>query len=202
MSIMHASSTVANAAKSSAGFSPTTYGRISSNGHVAEGNDSEFNLGSAGPSASCDVAIWVIQTSTNCYIRVGINDDPNLVNTWYNTSGTSQGDPGNTNTTGATVYELGEQCDTVTINHTETTVAGSPTFTNPPSGGTYTDNSSFSPTTDTKYGREIQVLDLSSQTFTPQQGTCTFEVTFSKTGYDDVTVTFSISARALSQWEP
>jgi hypothetical protein len=201
MSIMHASSTVANAA-GAVGFSPTIFGRINANGLVAEGRDQEFAVGAPGPNASCDVAIWVIQTSDNCYIRVGINDDPNLVNTWYNTSGTSQGDPGNTNTTGATVYELGEQCDTVTIDHTETTDSGSPTFTNPPSGGTYTDNSSFSPTTDTKYGREIQVLDVSSTSLLAEEGTCTFAVTFAKTGYDNATVTFSIKARALANWEP
>jgi hypothetical protein len=200
---MHASSTVANAAKSSvAGFSPTIFGRISTNGHVAIGDDYHFNLGSAGPTASCDVAIWVIQTSTNCYIRVGINDDPNIVNTWYNTSGSAQGDPGNTSTTGATVYELGEQCDTVTIDHTDTTIASTPTFTNPPSGGSYTDNSAFSPTQDIKYGREIQVTDVSALNPIATEGTVTFAVTFSKTGYDDATVTFTIRAKALSEWEP
>lgn len=202
MSVVHAVATVANAAKSSAGFSPTTYGRISANGHVAVGDDYEFSLGGPGINASCDVAIWVIQTATNCYIRVGINDNPSQTNTWYNTSGVSQGDPGNTSTTGATVYELGEQCDSVKINHTDVTVDGSPTFTNPPSGGTYTDNSAFSPTQDTKYGREIQVLDTSSLGATAQEGTVTFEVTFIKSGYTDLVVTFSIRAKALSQWEP
>lgn len=202
MSIIHASSTIANAAQASAGFQPTIFGRITANGYVVEGRDLVFTLGSSGPSASCDVAIWVIQTSTNCYIRVGINDNPNLVNTWYNTSGVSQGDPGDTNTTGATVFELGEQCDTVTIDHTDTSDNGSPTFTNPPSGGSYTDNSSFSPTTDVKYGREIQVLDVSSLGFTPEEGSLTFDVTFSKTGYDDYNITFSAKARAESTWEP
>lgn len=202
MSIMHHSSTVANAAKAQTGFTPTTYGRVQANGHVAIGDDYHFNLGSPGPNASCDVALWVIQTSTNCYVRVGINDDPNQTNDWYNTTGTPQGDPGNTSTTGATVYELGQQCDTVTIDHTDSTTSGSPTFTNPPSGGTYTDNVGFSPTTDTKYGREIQVLDVSSLGPLATEGTISFSLTFAKTGFDDATVSFSIRAKALSEWEP
>ena len=200
MSIAQFASAMPRPAPSSFAF--TVFGRVEANGLVASGNDVEFNIGSPGPNASCDVAIWVIQTSTNCYIRVGINDDPSPVNTWYNTAGVSQGDPGNTNTAGATVYELGEQCDTVKIDHTETTDSGGPTFTNPPSGGSYTDNVAFSPTQDTKYGREIQVFSTSSPAGDAEQGTVTFAVTFSKAGYEDATVTFEIRAASFSSWEP
>ena len=191
---------MANAQNKVSTFAPTQYGRHSAIGYVALGDDYTFNLGSPGPTASCDVGIWVIQTVDNCYIRVGINDNPNVVNTWYNTSSVSQGAPGLISSTGATVFELGEQCDTVTIDHTDTTVASTPTFATVSSS--YTDNSAFAPTQDAKYGRQVQVADISDLSPTPTEGYVTFDVTFSKAGLDDYNIIFSVFGAAQAEWEP
>lgn len=195
-----AGASAAKAATAAAAFSPTIYGRVEASGYVALGDDYTFNLGAPGPTASCDVGIWVIQTVDNCYIRVGINDSPNTVNTWYNTGGASQGAPGLISSTGATVFELGEQCDTVTIDHTDNTVASSPTFATVSSS--YTDNSAFAPTQDAKYGRQVQVADISSQSPTPTEGYVSFDVTFVKAGLDNYNITYRVYATALAEWEP
>lgn len=199
MTMPHFISTVSNAPPPVSVFSPTLSGRLDANGYVVYANDQDFQLAPTDAFADDRAAIWVIQTATDCFIRVGRwisgNGDQ-----WYNTGGTGQGDPGTYTGTGTTVFQLNEQCDSVNIyNSLDNSITGTPTFT---AIGSYTSDDKvtfFAPTQDTKYGRYVwadaEELGIGTDT---QIGEVTLQFTFRKSGYGDYTVTFRGRARAVA----
>lgn len=183
----------------SSNFSPTIYGRIYANGIVAYALDIDFQFDPGPASAANHSAVWVIQTATSCFIRVGrwVNS---AGTTWYNTTGASQGDPGAYTGVGTTVFDLGEQCDSVNIyNSGDTQTLGTSTFSNP-FGTSYTSDDKttfFAPTQDSKYGRRVASSAFQSGFGSDiEDGKTRLQVTFRKSGYPDYTIEFEVRARA------
>lgn len=201
MTIIHQASVI-NAAWKSPGsaFNPTNSGRIDANGYVVYANDIDFEISPGSASASDTAAMWVIQTATDCFIRVGratAGDGDN----WYNTGGTGQGDPGAWTGTGTTIFQLNEQCDTVNIyNSNDNSINGTPTFSVVGTSYTSDDKTTFfAPTQDTKYGRRVICSAFQSGFGSDQEtGECTMQFTFRKSGYDDYTITFRSRANATA----
>lgn len=207
MSIMH-SAAATMPRQTPTGFSPTISGRIDANGIVVYGNDVDFAIFPADASAGDRAAIWVIQTSTNCFIRVGRWISGNG-DTWYNTVGVSQGDPGLYTGTGTTVFELGEQCDSVNIYNSNDNTTDAPSAQGSVTYiaiGSYTSDDKttfFAPTQDTKYGRQVYAQETETGIgFNTAVGEVTVQFTFRKSGYDDYTITFRGRARANADVEP
>ncbi len=186
---------VRRAAWAASGFDPNILGRIDANGFVveADGSDEDIDPG----SASCDTeaGIWVIQTATEAFVRCGC--EVVVANTlslerWFDTGGTSQGDPGIISSAGATIFELGTTCDSVRINRTTNSISGTPVFAQI---GSYTNNSFFTPTQDVKYGGRVDSLaQQSGFGISNETGETTLAITFRKTGESDYTVTFRARA--------
>lgn len=197
MSIMTLSSTIQQPPPKPPSFEPTIFGRIDANGYVVYASDTDFALSPGTASALDSAGLWVIQTATDCFIRVGraTNGDGDQ---WYDTGGTGQGDPGIYTGTGATVFQLNEQCDTVNIyNKQDTSTTGTPDFY---AMGSYTSDDKgtfFAPTQDTKYGRRVEAVAFQSGLgVDTEDGQTTIQVTFRKAGLDDYTITFRGRARA------
>lgn len=187
-------------AEVASGFNPTNNGRVEANGDVIYALGDDLQSGS-NASATGHAGIWLTKTSDNCYLRVGGDATGNITATatWYNTSG-----GGNTAASrvgsGTTVFTLGEVPDSVIItNVSDNTQSGSPTFTNINGGTSYTSGSSFSPTTDAKYGREVQNV---AATFGPgsntSEGNFDIRFTFEKSGYDDYVITYQGHGKAIA----
>lgn len=195
MSAIHAGSVMSAARSAGGAFAPTIYGRVHANGLVLNSYDYAFDFDPAFIAADTDAALWLIMTSTNCYIRCGGGAAADL---WYNTAGVSQGNPGAYTGTGADIFELGEQPDSVNIyNANNNTISNAPVFS---AVGTYTSDDKstfFAPTQDVKYGRRvIAALSLDFPDVVVETGEITQQFTFRKAGYDDYTITFRARGEA------
>jgi len=182
----------------------TISGRQAASGDVVYSANSDFVIDDIS-EPTANAAMWLIKTSTDCFIRVGTDvggDIGTTTETWYNTGGTSQGDPGTRTGTGTTVFQLGQLPDTVNIyNVNENTTAGSPSWANTPGGTSYTSDDKstfFAPTTDAKYGRNIFCDALVTGGFDIDivEGNFDIQFTFRKAGISDYTITFQGHARA------
>lgn len=172
-------------------FVPVIYGRIASNGDTVYSFGSDDAIAPSTATGEGYTGVWLYMTSDNCYVRVGCHAVGGLSTTeqWYNTGGTSQGDPGPETGTGTNVFELGTQPSEVRITNTDTDVAGAPVYS--VLGSSYTSGSFFTPSVDTKYGRRVWALATRSTLgITQEQGYIDLQFTFRKPGETDYTVTF------------
>lgn len=205
MSIAHAASTVANAARAVASaFAFTRYGQQAADGDAAYISAADF-ADNAVVSNAARGHIWVEMTATNCFIRVAeTHEDSASVNQWYDTTGANQGNQGTYLSASSDLYELGEQPDSINIYTVSTTnTAGAPTFS---AIGSYTDDNQttfFAPTQDVKYGKYVNSETIAGPGFDSdlEQGEVRMKFTFRKAGYDDVEVEFIIESRSLSTSE-
>ena len=205
MSAIHFASVVNATQRRDDAFAPTLSGRETTDSpgsqHVVYANGDDFELSPVSASANGYAGVWVIQTATDCFVRCGADATGNLADEdWYNTSGAAQGDPGSRAGTGTTVFQLNETCDEVRISHSgDVDVIGTCTYGNITGGGGYTAGSFFTPTQDTKYGREV--LASSSQSglgSTTEIGYTEIEITFRSSGKADYTVSFTARGRAIA----
>jgi hypothetical protein len=205
MSIMHASSTVVAKSKvPDAGWTPTILGRIAADGSVVYSNAIDTELVPTSASSTATTAVWLIKTSSGCYIRTGgyaVGGSGGTNTRWFNGAGDSQGDPGVHTSTGTDIFILGTIPDTVNIyNKVDTDVNPTTDFSNV--SGVYTSNDKstfFNPSQDVKYGR--QAYCAASQTIfgsDTEEGTFEIQFTFRKSGETDYTVTFKSHSKAIA----
>jgi len=187
----------------------TISGRQAASGDVVYSSNSDFVFDDISEPTSA-AAIWLIKTSTDCFIRVGtdVGGDIGVASeNWYNTGGTGQGDPGAISGTGTTVFQLGQLPDTVNIyNVNENTTAGTPAFTNTTGGTSYTSDDKstfFAPVTDSKYGRRVSCTPFVTGGFDVDidEGNFDIQFTFRKADISDYTITFQGHARAQATSE-
>ena len=176
-------------------FSPTVTGQQVGTGSGYVGYAWAYNIYAWTTAYTlARIGLWVIQTSTNCYVRVGGTYGVGTGGTGYKYyyTPTDSAHTLNYDYTGLgdTMFALGEQCDTVTIDHTLTTTDSG--FTTGNVGSTYTDASAFAPTQDTKYGRYITDTQSGYYGVDTSDGEYQFDITFSKSGYNDYSISFAI----------
>lgn len=196
---------MANAAAKITVFNPTILGRTSatspSSNYVVYMASSDFELAPGTAVATGTSAVWLIKTSTDCFIRVGGNTSPAGTEQWYNTGGTQQGDPGLQTGTGTNVFQLNQVPDTVNIyNKLDNNTLGTCSFTNTSGGTSYTSDDKstfFNPTQDAKYGRMVVAAASCTGGFCNDvdDGYTQVQFTFRKSGLDDYTVTFTARGR-------
>jgi len=184
-------------------FSPTTYGQVAADGDVCYVAASDIGIGTT-VTNDAEVYLWVVMTATGCEVRVSeLHEDFGFAS-WYDTGGSAQGDPGAYPTTYATIYDLGEQPDSINIYTVSTTnTTGTPSFT---AIGTYTDDNQttfFAPTQDVKYGKYVRAATSAGPGFDVdiEQGEFRMKFTFRKAGASDVEVEFICDARSQSTSE-
>lgn len=191
------------------GWGPTTYGRIAANGDVVIGLSSDFEIAPTDAYSFGAVGLWLYRTSNNCFIRCGCDTAIATSSTevWYNTGGAGQGAPGSRYATGTDIFELGGVPDSVNIyNKSDTTLAGTPLVFQG-LGSSYTSDDKvtfFTPTIDTKYGREVQCEASYTGNFGsdgPHEARINVQFTFRKSGETDYTIEFSGRARAIAEVE-
>lgn len=204
MSIGHFASVISATQRRDDQFAPTIDGRVDADGIVEYSFESDFEISPLDAYADDRAVIWLIKTSTDCFVRVGRWQGGDPFDEWYNGVGTAQGDPGLYTGTGTTVFTLNEVPDTVNIyNKQDTTTTGSPVFT--AYGTSYTSDDKttfFNPTQDAKYGRYVDcssaITGLGTDT---HEGETTLQFTFRSSGKDDYTVTFRVRCKTTATVE-
>lgn len=204
MSIIHSASVVASATRQVTEFDPTISGRVEANGDVVYSTWSDFAISPSSAYSEGEAGIWLIQTATDCFIRVGANGTGDFgTENWYDTGGTGQGDPGLLTSAGTTVFQLNELADTVNIwNKADNSTQGTPSFSNTTGGTGYTSDDKttfFSPTQSAKYGRKVLCISAQSGTgTTTEEGNFDIQFTFRKGGKNDYTITFQGHSKAVA----
>ena len=198
MTIIHAQSVIASGGSSE--FAPTILGRIAATGVVSDMTAYDLEIEPSQASADADTGLWVLRTGGDVYIRVGGNASPPDEENWYNEAGVDQGNPGTQTSGGTVIFQLNEDVDSVNIYAAalDTIIFNSPAFFKI---GTYTDDDKstfFLPTNDVKYGRQCT---CESQGSDNNIGDHTIQVTFRKTGKDDLTVSFRSRTSAEAETE-
>lgn len=211
MTIIHQAGVLTASRGQSTGgaWSPNNLGRISTNGDLCYSNHSDDQVAPNDATSTSDAAIWVYRTAGNIYIRCGVSGTGNTLTEekWYDTGGTSQGDPGPETGTGTSVFDIGTDAGvSVNIyNATDTTTTGTPTFQGIGTSYTSDDKTTFfTPAEDTKYGREIltSATETSNSGIEIEEGNFDIQITFRKTGETDYTITYKCHARARAFVEP
>lgn len=176
-------------------FSPTYYAAQASLtwAVLSEGEHYAYQSG-AGVDVDCQ--LWVETTTTETYVRLAGSATGNVIANvdWFNTVGVNQGTPG----VDENAMALGTRVDTVNIYTKSSTLTGSSTTPVLNAIGTYTNDDKttfFNPTNGVNYGLDV-IADVNASGSTEwEDGKVTMQVTFRKSGFNDLTVDFSMYAR-------